>query len=896
MASLRNEMFGARVEPPRVDRFSILETLGAGGMGVVYAAFDPRLNRRVALKLVKPEVAATASHVEARLLREAQAMARLSHPNVVQIHEVGLWHGRVYIAMELVVGRSLAGWIEAETRDWRDVVRVFVEAGLGLAAAHSVGIVHRDFKPANVLVGDDGRIRVSDFGLARGELDTEEAPTAKDVRDPVAALAGPTSTVAGPRAGTPGYMSPEQFLGRTVTAASDQFSFCVALYHALHGQRPFAGDDRESLMRAVLAGAIQAPARLRIPRRIHRALVRGLAREPEARFPTMQALLAAIAVRSPWRAVFPAALFFAAGLGVSGVALYGDPCADDGALLANAWDPSTRAAAQYAFAGASVPDAPVLWASASRMVDDYSASVSRTFVQSCEAQRRGESSQELHDLRVACLRRRVAVVRGIAGAMIGGETEALRNATQAASQLGELGGCEDERALLLGMDPPPPAQIGELTRIRGIIDQAHALELLGDLKASEALAADAVAAARRSGHAATLAEALFIGGRLALHAHEYRAAEDALREALELAMGARHDALVGELWSWRITANARRRDDVQEAREWLRLADVWLGRGETPLLRAALERARGIVHQIAGEHADAKAASQRALEIREQVFGPEHLEVAIERYNHANSLDVLGFTDEAIEAYQRALAVIRRDVGDRHELTADVHYNLGVALVGLGTPEALAQAEVEFLRHRAVFEGERGPDAPELAKGSLALAKLALMREDLDGADRWLREAEVNHARNPGRPQRALVLGARGALEFHRDHLGESFEAHRTARALAIAAWGPMSDLVGAADTNIADILQSRGDFVAALRRYDSAIVVLEHALGPESADLVAPLLGRGDALIALGRACDAIAGIDRALMLLERREAVAADLDEVRQMRSRAAERCGER
>lgn len=295
MARLRQAMFGVTAGPIRIGRFILLETLGAGGMGIVYAAHDPQLDRRIALKLVKPDVGRTAKD-EARLIREAQSMARLSHPNVVQIHEIGVWEERVFIAMELVRGRTLAAWLATPGRSWREIVAIFLEAGRGLAAAHRVGVVHRDFKPENVLCGDDGRVRVTDFGLARGSPTTarDEAPDGPQEVHAGAGLAPATTTTTHTIAGTPAYMAPEVFLGEAATAASDQFSFCVALYQALHGVPPFAGDDRAGLMRAVIAGERQEPPRMRIPRRIHRALVRGLARTPAERFPTMEALLAAL--------------------------------------------------------------------------------------------------------------------------------------------------------------------------------------------------------------------------------------------------------------------------------------------------------------------------------------------------------------------------------------------------------------------------------------------------------------------------------------------------------------------------------------------------------------------------------------------------------------------------
>ena len=168
MVSLRQEMFGVSRTPPSVDRFLLDEKLGAGGMGIVYAARDPRLERKIALKLVRVE-REFGPKGEARLLREARSMARLAHPNVVQIYEAGEWEGRVFIAMELVRGRTLAAWLAQSPRKWQEVIVVFRMAGRGLAAAHAAGVVHRDFKPENVLIGDDGHARGTDFGLAIGQ-------------------------------------------------------------------------------------------------------------------------------------------------------------------------------------------------------------------------------------------------------------------------------------------------------------------------------------------------------------------------------------------------------------------------------------------------------------------------------------------------------------------------------------------------------------------------------------------------------------------------------------------------------------------------------------------------------------------------------------------------------
>ncbi len=286
-----------------VSRYLLLERLGAGAMGVVWAAYDPELDRRIALKLLRPR-AAGGSEGQARLVREAQAMAKLSHPHVIAIHDVGQHAGHVFLAMEFVEGDTLTSW-RTRTRTWSDIVGVYLQAGRGLAAAHQAGLVHRDFKPDNVLIGRDGRVRVTDFGLARN-VGAGEAAAQRSESAPQAGLAArsdtrtpdPSSTTitqTGALVGTPAYMAPEQFVGGRIDARSDQFSFCVALWEALYGQRPFAGRTLAQLSEAVVGGAILGPpSEVRVPSFVERALRRGLAPEPDARWPDMDALLHAL--------------------------------------------------------------------------------------------------------------------------------------------------------------------------------------------------------------------------------------------------------------------------------------------------------------------------------------------------------------------------------------------------------------------------------------------------------------------------------------------------------------------------------------------------------------------------------------------------------------------------
>jgi tetratricopeptide (TPR) repeat protein/predicted Ser/Thr protein kinase len=263
----------------------VLEELGAGAMGVVYKAHDPDLGRLVAIKLVHAGSSAARS---TRLLREAQAIARVAHPNIVAIFDVGLVEDQVFIAMEFVLGQRLRDWMAAGPRSLRETLSVFAQCARGLAAAHDAGLVHRDFKPENVLLGEDGRVRVVDFGLVRWTEDDDGPPLTE-----AGILALDQSiTPVGAAVGTPRYMSPEQIRAHPVGAAADQFSFFVCLYEAVTGQRPFLGDNMAVLMRAVTSGDIRPfPPTCVAPRWLRAAIERGLAVDPGARFPSMHAVV-----------------------------------------------------------------------------------------------------------------------------------------------------------------------------------------------------------------------------------------------------------------------------------------------------------------------------------------------------------------------------------------------------------------------------------------------------------------------------------------------------------------------------------------------------------------------------------------------------------------------------
>jgi serine/threonine protein kinase len=294
-------------------RYRMGARLGAGGMGVVYAALDTVLDRKVALKILAREL--TSEEGERRMLREAQAMARLSHPNVVSVFDVGRAEGRLYLSMELIGGATLWEWLRQARRSWRDVLGVMVPSGEGLAAAHRVGIVHRDFKPANVLIDTGGRAHVGDFGLAFAMA----APPPSS--GTVSGEALPLRHTA--MAGTPAYMAPEQLEGSLPSELSDQFSYCVSLFEALYGQHPFGGAELAELSSNIRRGAI-VPATADVPAWLRRAVLKGLSREPGARFASMEALLGVLSTASrsrPWVRPVAAGLITAGALATASLVL-----------------------------------------------------------------------------------------------------------------------------------------------------------------------------------------------------------------------------------------------------------------------------------------------------------------------------------------------------------------------------------------------------------------------------------------------------------------------------------------------------------------------------------------------------------------------------------------------
>lgn len=386
-----------------VSRYLITEPLGAGSMGIVYCAYDPKLHRRLAIKLLRHDRASSETGQQ-RLLREAQALASLAHPSVVAVHDVGTFGSQVFLAMEFCSGGTLREWLDSNANTRADIVDCFVMAGEGLAAAHEQGLVHRDFKPANVLLNSDGKPKVTDFGLAYAPLPSDEADLGSGAK------LAQTITQTGALIGTPAYMAPEQLRGEPASQRSDQFSFCVALWEALSRKRPFAGASVKELLRSIEAQDL-SDSEAAIPSRLRQVLRKGLSVDPAQRHESMSALLALVVrYTSPRRRVVTAAIAGVALLAAAAVyatpSQAQSPCTGAERHLNDSWSAERRKEIQTAFVGSSLPNAESLWRRVDDSMNQYAAGWASAHRQSCEATEVfGEQSSEIMELRMSCLQR-----------------------------------------------------------------------------------------------------------------------------------------------------------------------------------------------------------------------------------------------------------------------------------------------------------------------------------------------------------------------------------------------------------------------------------------------------------------------------------------------------------
>ncbi len=881
-------------QPDRIGRYRVLDRLGAGGMGVVYAAFDPELDRKVAIKLIRGRPDAQA---QARLLREAQAMARLSHPNVVACYDVGTFHGQIFIAMEFIRGETLGAWMKRSPRRWREVLGVFLPAGRGLAAAHDAGLVHRDFKPDNVLLDSDGRARVTDFGLARNadssELANASETADRENHDP---LTTPL-TQHGAIVGTPAYMAREQHLGLVADARTDQFSFCASLYQALHGQLPFAGLTVLELAENALEGRIRDPPRgHKVPLFIQRAVLRGLSREPAQRWPSMRELLRALD-RDPARTrrrALAGGLLLALGAGGTAALLAGpEPCRGGAVHLAATWNDSRAAAVEGALRATGVAYADETWTKVQAAFDGYATTWATMHEQTCRSHRRGELSSELLDLEMACLDARRGELEALVGVLAAADASVAERAVQAAAALPGLDLCADARALRTGIPTPTPAQEPAVAAVRAQLARARAEGAAGRYVPAAALASAALADARAIDYRPLVGEALLRSGVLGKLAGGAPAdAEAALAEAWRVGLATRHDEVAAESAIEQIAIVGRDLARPVDGERWAGDALALLERrGSDDTLAARYHLNLGNLFARSDRLDQAVTTLERAVQLREAALGPAHPDVAAVRTALGEALRRQGRFAEAAAAHEQALRDTIAGFGPNHPQVAAARNNLGVAYGWLGRhADAVAEHEAAIVLRERVL----GPDHPHVASSRSNLASELIELDRLPAAETELRRAiEILQRRDGHHPDLANAQNNLGNFYFARGRHADALAAYSAALASDTALLGEDAIDVAITRNNVGTSLWQLGRLGDAERELRRSLAALEAGLGPDHPHVAFPLLGLGSVLLDRGRADEAVAALTRADDLAQKQDSPgfkATARSELAQARLRAA------
>ncbi len=725
LAAVKAQVLGEVQDPLMLGKYEIERPLGAGAMGRILLAHDPTLERRVALKIIAPQLA-DVPQARARIVQEARAMARLSDPNVAQVYEVARDGPHLFVAMEYVDGRRLRDWLEEKRRPWARIVDMFVQAGRGLAASHAKGLVHRDFKPDNVMLGRGGRAKVVDFGLACGlgeAVEQAELDAAMDSTGPQ----DPDVTATRTWLGTPAYMAPEQWEGLHVDARSDQFSFCVALYEALCGQRPFGGQTPAEV-RAALHGSPVAPMRgtVAVPRRVEAAILRGLELDPRDRWPAMEPLLRALAPRSRAKtaiAVPTVALVLTVAAFSQG---RDDPCADAGAPMDATWNEQVRGELSQALG-----EVDAVWAAPTVVaVQDHVDASVQAWRQAARAVCAADDAPVESTRCLDHARRSLAH-----------DIDRLRNAgpavlVAAASHMELLA---DPRACLqptatgwlrehvADPDGPETMEVRQAlsTAIRdlGMLSTAEGAQRYVDaLRSGRAAAQQAWAGAEAIGERPLVAHAAWVSGRLALRDGDRAAAEHAFREAMDVAMEVGEPSLRAAATVELVYVVGNDRERTAQAVTLANEAEAMLGaQGDMPVWSARLlaHLASTLAHALPPQSERAVQLHREASEGLRAALGQDHPDAIIGLGNLGAALKETGHPADADAQLQDAIERARRVWGEQHPRTARLQGTLGLTRMNQGD---LAGARELLASSLSVRAKALGQDHQEVASARYNLA------------------------------------------------------------------------------------------------------------------------------------------------------------------------------
>jgi tetratricopeptide (TPR) repeat protein len=905
---------GGQLEPgARLGRYEIVEPIGKGGMGVVYAAFDPELDRKVAVKLLLGGSGTDSTQGRGRMLREAQAMAKLSHPNVIAVHDVGTVGDRVYIAMELVDGPTLTKWLAQSRRPIAQIVAMFVGAGAGLAGAHAAGLVHRDFKPDNVMIGTDGRPRVMDFGLARRSEDQSTAQSVAIVASSPGAALSQSLTATGAVMGTPAYMAPEQLVGSVPDAKSDQFSFCVALWEAVYGERPFAGKNLHELAAAVLDGKIARPGRSEVSRRVRLALERGLSTRPSDRFATMDDLIARIGSAPPWRRALPVSATAIAVAGVAyGVGLYSGAtqtvCDDGSAAIDAAWSAERRATIDTALREA---DSPYAVHAADGVMPRLDAHAGQWRIARAELCAADAGSAAQIDRRTRCLDQRLRELVALADVLALAEPDTLEHAVTLTDALPPIEQCADDAMLAalaeLPTDPTTRERADAIGRGLAEIDTLLGRGRFAAATKSTADLADEVAALD---HPPSSAQFEWRRARALGESGDIRGAQAALELGVQHAIAGRDDRMLAQIAIEIVEYAGEAGDDTADIGRWCAVARGAMARLSDPTLaRIDLAYAESYARRRAGDAQGALAAADAGLELAEATLPPDHTEVGRMLSARGIALQALGRPGEGLPGLERALAIDRHHFGEVHPRVAAGHGDLAIMVAELGHIDEAAE---HFEQSLAIDEAIYGPTNVALAPALTNLAEIRGMQErpaDAVALNRRalaLREAaydgdhpevainltNLGHAlHNLGQDDEAALVLQRGAeirerklgadhpllaltklylagvLYAKNDRAG-SIAAYESALAIWRAKLGERHPNVGAVLVNLGEVRIEDGAIEAGAAQMKLGIEILTEVSGAKHRDVAQAYAQLGEAMTTAGRANEGRAALEHALSI----------------------------
>ncbi len=809
-------------------RYVALEELGRGNMGRVLRAYDPKLQREVALKEVRRD--RLDNEASARLVAEARAMAKLSHPHVVAIYDVEEPDpGKIVLVMECVRGQTLKDWLSEQPRDWRSAVLHFVAAGRGLHAAHEAGLLHRDFKPANVLVSERGVVKVTDFGIAKSSgSDSEDLDESTASADDL--------TEAGTVMGTPRYMAPEQHRGLSLTPAADQYALCVALWEALCAAPPFPG---ETIVEAKLQGPPKWP-RADVPHRIVDAIVRGLAPRPEDRWPQLFSLLDVLSQEPPrHRGRWFLGIGGLVGVGAVGVS-YGTwvdararQCSGSGEKLADIWDDGRRSQIRDSFVAVDSEYARTAWTRTERALGDYGRRWVAMRTEACEATTvRGEQSAEMMDLRMGCLDRAAAALSSTTQVLAKADAQTIRNAHELTDGLPLLARCADSVALTADVEPPPASHANavELAR-RGLAD-ARSLIYAGkyDDARSALVASRQALSAVEYGPIET--ELAVVEASVLARLGEYEASRTKLEDALRIGARWRQWGEVQQAAvQWMDVVGSRLRQ--MDAALQLRALTEGLSHA-SPLAEAGYRGTLGGILSHLERSEEAEAETRASLALRLAAVGSEHPSVATARQNLGIVLQSQGRYAEAEEQQRMSLALRIVVLGADHPLVADSRNALASVLTDRGQA---AEAEVELRAALRLREDALGPEHPDVGIAQQDLAAVLTDQGRYPEAEASYRAAlrVMGATLGVDHPDTAGVHVNLGTLLANMDRLPESEHEFRTAIGVLEDALGADHPVIAIPRNNLADLLEALGRPAEALPLAEAAWQTRSQHDGPPS-------------------------------------------------------------